>query len=492
MHTTPRRPAARRDNDATLVLQHVHARDIDRALRDLPDTASLRAQRQGGDVRLFARQHGDTLVRRIFSRPAIDDERRGLRDCLAQVLGNLTPDRQSAFSPSTRGAEAQIRALAGRSLRHDIRAAELRSPIRLLAHGHGAKRPAARPPAGPRKHVTMQDLQFDQARERRLHLSAFRDATRRERSVKSALFADGSQEYADTCLCLFSGIVSLYQQRVYDGGDSDAVLRELYAAQAKSGKLLDLFLNSWRAAWDAGKLKQAGFAWAESVDWLVCRFESLRAARMALAPQTSPPRRRHEAGDRIPARPHALVAAKPDDSVLARAHAQSKASIALRRGASGDRGTLLSGMPRGKSGFMPGRQAETLPVSGTPRASGHLAPRQASGQAHPAQVDSGRENSPLAQIRRKVDGVRAVLTPSSPLSPVSPSSPTFPKLIPVRRGESAGPGAPMDKRRASDRSRDVGALQSQRSASSPYRAKSLATIAAITPGQSANRKPSFQ
>lgn len=491
MHTTPRRPAAGRDNDATLTLQQLHARDLDRALRDIPDTASLRAQRQGGDVRLFARRHGDTLVRRIFSRTAIDDERRDVRDCLNQVLGNLTPDRRSAFLPSSKSAEAQIRQLASRSLRHDIRAAELRSPIRLLAHGHGPRRPAARTPAGPRKHVTMQDLQFDQARERRLQLSAFREATRRERSVKAALFADGSQEYADTCLCLFSGIVSLYQQRIYDGGDSDAVLRDLYAAQLKSGKLLDLFLNSWRAAWDAGKLKQSGFAWAESVDWLVCRFESLRAAQMALMPQTSPPRRRHETEERIRPRPHALVA-KPDDGVLARAHAQSKASIALRRGASGDRGTLLSGMPRGKSGFMPGRQAETLPVSGAPRASGHLAPRQASGQVHPAQVDSRRESSPLAQIRRKVDGVRAVLSPDSPLSPISPSSPIFPKLISVRRGESAGPGAPMDKRRASDRSRDGGALSSQRSVSSPYRGKSLAKIAPITPAQSASRKTSFQ
>lgn len=496
-----------RTNDSTIEFSTLHARDIARELHSVPDTARLRARQQGSNVQLLVRPHGDGVVRRVFSKHDIEDERRELRRCLSQTIQNLTPARRAAFSPASKKAERTIDRLARSSIRHDIRAAEVRSPIRLLAYGHDGKRSVesrptvqAKSPATPRRHVTMQNLQFDAERERRLQLGAFRESLRKDKAVRHALFGPDAASHAETCLCLFSGIVSLYQQRVYEGGASDKILSDLYAKHCGNGKLMELFISHWRAAWDAGKLPQHAFPWGASVDWLVSEFEK-RAPPPVASPRTSTPRTSPPKPVRQPARQpprverrplpasasmHMEKGSMPEASVAQRGHTR-----ALRKHHSVEvRAPRPSPAPqlKARATFTPGRQATTVSIvdnasetalATRPQRSHTVAHGRDTAQGSVAKKGQGTPSS----ARGMVEMVRAVGAPSSPLSPlspVSPSSPVFAGLIAMRRGQSAGPGYPMGRMRATTEvSSSELPTKMQRSLSSPYRGRSVQHAATL-------------
>jgi hypothetical protein len=505
--TTPRQQDTSRTVHSATRLQTLHACDIERELRDIPDDARLRVRQHGANVRFVTRRHGDALVRRVFSRQEIDEERRGVRQCLNQALHNLTPERRAAFSPTSKKAQERIEGLARRSIRHDIRAVEVRSPIRLLAYGTSGNRTAAeaklsqaKPPATPRRHVTMQNLQFDQERERRLHLNAFREALRKDKTVRQALFGDGAHDHADTCLCVFSGIVSLYQQRIYDGGASDRALADLYSAHCGKGKLLQLFIDHWRAAWDAGKLSQRAFPWAGSLNGLVCEFEKLAAAETVVTTRKPSPQAERKPVKTEQRRLLAGPSTRLEKSAMSESgEIPSDGAIRLRRGVSGSEHGAPPLLARGKSkpGLMPGRQADTVPIiSDSPETLRKTTPQRSHtvsrGNAPALTGNGNQERSQYRTPQRKGNVVRAVLksqSPKSPLSPLSPASPLSPVLASLmarRRGQSAGPGYPMSRMRpTAEGTQSELPTKLQRGLSSPYRARSVKSAAALpaTPGK---------
>jgi hypothetical protein len=461
------------------------------------------------------RQHGDALVRRVFSRPDIDEERRALRACLTQALGNITPDRRKTFSSSQQDAVARLEQLARRSMWHDIRASEVKDLLTVLAHG-GANavatpgRPGVRPasslrpgkPPGPRKHVTMQNLQYDQERERRLHLQDFRNAVNRDASLKSVLFGDDKQANANACLRVVSAVICLYQSQQQEE-DSDRVLARLY--QMNRGKMLDLFIDVWRSAWQAGKIQRCGFAWADTIDWLVCRFEDAATSAGNTAP-TSPAPVKAVAARKPSGPPQNVQAPRNDRHPQFRSRTSShregrpldrSATLSVQLPRSRHSGSMSDGAPgvslhmrsQARSGFMPGRQAETMPVG---PGSGKLVRRGTSSheQALSGSVSKGGsvisppERRASSSVGRKLATVRAVLSPQSPLSPISPSSPLFPRFVPIRRSQTEGPGQSSAQSRSIwQPPADALSTREQRAMASPYRPR-IAKSAGMLPGLS--------
>ncbi|MBK4734596.1 hypothetical protein [Noviherbaspirillum pedocola] len=379
--------------------------------------------------------------------------------------------------------------------------------MRLLAYGHDSKRSVerrptvqAKPPATPRRHVTMQNLQFDVERERRLQLGAFREALKKDKTVKHALFGPDAASLADTCLCLFSGIVSLYQQRVYEGGASDEILSDLYAKHCGKGKLLELFMTHWRAAWDAGKLPQHTFPWGESIDWLVRELEK-RAPKPVASPRTMSPRTSPPKPVRQPARQPTRVERPPlraSASMRMEKQGMPEASDVQRRRAQSMRtqhgvevrapGPQPQPQLKARATFTPGRQATTVSIADNASETALATrPQRSHTVAHGRDKTQGsvanKGQGTPAPARSRVDMLRVVQAPSSPLSPlspVSPSSPVFAALITMRRGQSAGPGYPMGRMRATAQvSSSELPTRIQRSVSSPYRVRTVHQAAAL-------------
>ena len=57
----------------------MHSRNVDEVVHDAADKARLRGTRVNNDVALHTQRHRDTVVRRLFSRREIDDERAQVR-----------------------------------------------------------------------------------------------------------------------------------------------------------------------------------------------------------------------------------------------------------------------------------------------------------------------------------------------------------------------------------------------------------------------------
>lgn len=439
MQRTPRRPDPRQADYAAIEFASLHARDLQRELQHAPDHARLRARQHGSQVQIVLQPHKDALIRRVFSRAQIDEERRLLRRCLKQVGANLTPERRQRFSAAGKNAAARLERLASLAPRHEIRAAQVRSPLSLLAGSRTGQHPVARqalppaPPATPRRHVTMQNLQFDQKRERRLHLYAFRNALSDDAGAKQALeqamFGDCALSNAHYCLLVFRAATSLYQEWEYGGADGDSLFARLHAST--NGKLLELFLLSWRAAWGVGKIRQCGFSWADTVDWLVCGLEKAAAESagrdgMARMARRASPR-----------------AAEPG--------LQSAAPQLRPRHSGTAPATLRSAPARVSSGrdFMPGRQAQAVVVANSPGGS-------------PATPPQTRQLQPSSR--------------RAPPSPVSPSAPLFPKLLAYQHGRLVGiePGLRKTRSDADAAAAASGsAARLQRSASMPYGSRTL-------------------
>jgi hypothetical protein len=310
-----RRPTVAMTVTSLLSLDNLHVRDLDEALADASNEARLRGQEFMGHARLRLQTGGDGVIRRIFSRTEIDAQRRLVQRCLVQAITNLTPERKAGLSSPAEKALCALERIAGAAARHDVQVGQIRGPLALLA-GRASRRPgssgSSRPPSplspsSPykprpsftqsqpsvlRRPLTMQNLQYDARRERRLQLQTFsRQLANRgeqQKAVAQALFGPAASAEHDNCMLVASALATLFmvEEFIAQEQDQDALMDKV--CKQTGGPLQQLFISEWRRAWQEKRIGPDSFSWAATVDSLVAGLEE--AERKAANARQAQPR----------------------------------------------------------------------------------------------------------------------------------------------------------------------------------------------------------
>lgn len=271
-------------------LANLHSRDVDDVVHDAADQARLRAARVGNDVALRAQRHRDTVLRRLFSRRDIDDERAQVRASLAQAASNMTPDRLARMGSPGRLAVLVLRHASGMEPSRDVRVGQIRSAVALLATG-GRKASFRLTPVKLRSarlaHPGASALSAGNGA-RRVQLRKFCTDTGITQELVALLqtAADKPEAIASCILIFRSAVVSwILEEMKCHHADQKKLLRQLRLSV--DSPLLRLFLKRWARAKAAGEFATRKFPWCDAVDWLVTE---LRFARPASPGATRSPR----------------------------------------------------------------------------------------------------------------------------------------------------------------------------------------------------------
>lgn len=292
-------------------LATLHVRSVDHMLRNAPDTARLRGAIVHNDVTLHARPSHDTVIRRLFSRKEIDAERDAVRVAIATAAANVTPERlQRLGLPARLATDALQQASVGAG-RHDVKVAQVRDAVALLAGG-SRKRSFKNSPVKSRSSRLVQpgaSALPAGAGTRRVLLRRFCADSAVSRDLPALLIQPGDKGVAiASCILIFKSVALNCILKEIKGGNRNhkQSMRQLRATV--EGELLRLFISRWARAKAAGKISPAVFPWFDAVDWLV---GGLYEARQPRPGDTRSPRSPRIVSPAAPNKPPAPAPATP-------------------------------------------------------------------------------------------------------------------------------------------------------------------------------------
>ncbi len=271
-------------------LTTMHSRNVDDAVREAADKARLRGIRLDNDVALHTLRHRDTVIRRLFSRREIDDERALVRASLAQAASNVTPERLARMGSPGRLALLALRHASGMERSRDVKVGQIRSAVALLATG-GKKMSFRLTPVKLRSARLAQPGASALAAgngARRVELRKFctDSATAPDLAALLQTAAD-KPEAISSCILIFRSAVVSYilEEMKCHHADHKKLMRQLRGSV--DSPLLRLFLKRWVRARAAREFANRKFPWFDAVDWLVTE---LRNATPASPGATRSPR----------------------------------------------------------------------------------------------------------------------------------------------------------------------------------------------------------
>ena len=285
-------------------LTTMHSRNVDEVVHDAADKARLRGTRVNNDVALHTQRHRDTVVRRLFSRREIDDERALVRASLAQAASNVTPERLKRMGSPGRLAVLALQHASGMNGSRDVKVGQIRSAVSILAAG-GKKQSFRLTP------VKFRSTRLTQAGAsalaagsgaRRVQLRKFctDSATASDLAALLQTAADKPEAIASCILIFRSAAVSyILQELKCHHADHKKLMRQL--RESVDSPLLRLFLKRWVRARASNEVINRKYPWFDAVDWLVTE---LRNAKPASPGATRSPRSpRVSAANAAPATP---------------------------------------------------------------------------------------------------------------------------------------------------------------------------------------------
>jgi hypothetical protein len=257
----------------------VHCRDLDQLLQGAGDKARLRGDRRQSDIELKTLPRRDPLIRRLFSRDEIADERLVVRAALARAAQNVTPERFRTLGSPGRLARLELMHASGLGLDRDIRAGQVRKAAAMLARDR-KKRSVIDSPVKARSAWLVKKGANTLASAddvRRVQLRNF-CADTAARSSLAALLADGGDSSAEIAasISIFQAEAIIFIVRDMAGGKPGPQALMDQPGKTADCLLLRLFISTWRRAKAAGKVSKSVFPWFEAVDWLVARLHGAR------------------------------------------------------------------------------------------------------------------------------------------------------------------------------------------------------------------------
>ena len=406
-------------------LTTMHSRNVDEVVHDAADKARLRGTRVNNDVALHTQRHRDTVVRRLFSRREIDDERAQVRASLAQAASNVTPERLKRMGSPGRLAVLALQHASGMNGSRDVKVGQIRSAVSLLAAG------------GKKQSFRLTPVKFRSARlaqagasalaagsgARRVQLRKFctDSATPSDLAALLQTAADKPEAIASCILIFRSAAVSyILQELKCHHADHKKLMRQL--RESVDSPLLRLFLKRWVRARTSNQVANRKYPWFDAVDWLVTE---LRNAKPASPGATRSPRSpRVSAASAAPASAPSTPARVSKRLLVARRSMPARSSTPLRFAAPA---RSVTAQPLAPPYALPpptrlqaGRQATSRRVlayldSPTRLAGGpalqKVATRRRRRQAHLAPVQASSQPTPALETNQSTSTTRSVTQP---------------------------------------------------------------------------------
>nr|WP_217344814.1 hypothetical protein [Noviherbaspirillum sp. L7-7A]MBV0879001.1 hypothetical protein [Noviherbaspirillum sp. L7-7A] len=273
-HTTP----TATEKKVTLSIQddEVKCSHLQDLVTGAVDGDRLRGVYQVANVSLYLQPRSDAIIRRVFSRGEIDNERAVVKRALLQAASNLTPERLKRMGSPGRLAVQRLQQRAARTGRHDIKVAHVSSDITFLASS-GRKRSFLHSPAKPVKSSSLRKTgaaglaatHIDH-RIRLLHFCVSA-GTLESLPVLLRQPQDQNQDMKtiSCCIALFTAAVASFiaEEKNVQGVDKGKLFDCLRASM--KGDLPYVFIDRWQLARKNGLINERSFEWVAAVDWLV-------------------------------------------------------------------------------------------------------------------------------------------------------------------------------------------------------------------------------